>query len=399
MKRTGVLLLLVFILTLAALSAGAPPAAASSQDSPLLQETQIPGPAIGTVRGEVINGTSPDTLLENLEVTLHAFTEEGRQLSENTKTDSAGLFTFTEIELDPDLVFLVSATYGGVLYSSLPAQADTGETELTIQLIMYESTINMDSLVLSRMHLAFDFLEEDAIRVGELWILNNASNLTINAPGGLEISLPEGYSNLEVDPEIEAAITVTATGFIVDQPFLPGEDAGSLMFSYSLPYRRNLQFTRSLPIPMMGATLMLPDNGLSLQGRQIIPEGTVSVAQTIVQTYSSPAMQAGDTLSLEITGSPPGTSLLRVSDHESLIGGALLLVFSAGFFWFSRRPSRPAFSETTSYHEIIRQIAALDEQYSSGDLQQEKYWKRRSHLKSLAWKTSPREGKEEHDQG
>jgi hypothetical protein len=399
MKRIGILLLLVFILTLAALSAGALPAAASSQDSPQLQETEIPGPAIGTVRGGVINGTSPDTLLENLEVTLHAFTEEGRQLSENTKTDSARLFTFTEIELDPDLIFLVSATYGGVLYSSLPAQADTGETELTIQLIVYESTTNMDSLVLSRMHLAFDFLEEGAIRVGELWILNNASNLTINAPGGLEISLPEGYSNLEVDPEIEAAITVTATGFIVDQPFLPGEDAGSLMFSYSLPYRRYLQFTRSLPIPMMGATLMLPDNGLSLQGSQIIPEGTVSVAQTIVQTYSFPAMQAGDTLSLEITGFPPGTSLLRVSNQESLIGGALLLVFSAGIFWYSRRSSRPAFSETTSYNEMIRQIAALDEQYSSGDLQQEEYWKRRSHLKSLAWKTSPGEGKEEHDQG
>jgi hypothetical protein len=149
----------------------------------------------------------------------------------------------------------------------------------------------------------------------------------------------------------------------------------------------------------MGATLMLPDNGLSLQGSHIVAEGPVNAAQTVVQTYSFPAMQTGDTLNLEIKGSPPGTSLLQVSNQESLVGGALLLLLSAGFFWFSRRTDRSAFLKTTSYNEMIRQIAALDEQYSRGDLQQEDYRKRRTRLISLARKTRPGESKEQHDQG
>ncbi len=351
----------------------------------------------GIVTGEIRNGTGGE-VEAGLEIVLSAYNSSERVLRLTTQAGPEGSFSFDPVELDPDLIYLVSTEFEGVLYSSMPAQPDPGEEILFIPLLVFESTSSMDALKISRLHLAFDFLEPDAVRVGELWILNNNSDSTILPPAGLTIELPSGFRDLEVAPDMESDITVTDNGFHLEQPFLPGEDAGSLMFSYSLPYKRSLQLARTFAFPVEAGTILLPANGPVLHAELITTRETLSVAQTSVQMYSLSGLPAGEELHLQISGSPPGASILLRSEPANLTAGILLLLLSAALFWHTiRRHAGTAGIDNADakFEDLVQKLVELDQAYADGVLPQGVYLQQRAGLKARARQLYG----ESHDQG
>jgi len=363
----------------------------------LLQETAMPDTAAGlqsgSIHGQVVNGTDAGTPLQGLQITLSAYNVEGLQFTGTSTADSSGAFSFADIALDPEMVYLAGTEYDGIRYSSMPAQAAAGESELFLQLIVYESTPETGALSISRAHLAFDFLEEDAIRVGELWVLYNAGSRTIAPPDGLAVTLPDGFRDLEVDPAYEAVVQPTDTGFVFSGPLLPGEDAGSLLFSYSLPYSSGLALTRSFPLPLQGGTLMLPAEGVTLQGTNLVSDGILTMAQTSMQSFNFPALAAGEPLAVQISGTPPGTGLITLSDTTSTISAAVLLLLSIIFLRFTLNRRTKAADGPRA--ELIRRLARLDAAFESGSLPPDEYRSRRTALKAAVRSVS---GKK-HDQG
>jgi hypothetical protein len=351
------------------------------------QQTTPPEAAVrGIVTGEVQNGTGGE-VEAGLEIVLSAFDSSERVLWLTTQAGDDGSFSFGPVELDPELIYLVSAEFEGVLYSSMPAQPDPGQEILFIPLLVFESTSAVDALSISRLHLAFDFLEADAVRVGELWILNNNSGSTILPPAGLTIELPSGFRNLEVAPDMEPGITVTDSGFHLEQPFLPGEDAGSLMFSYSLPYKRSLELARTFSFPVEAGTVLLPANGPVIHAELITTRETLSIAQTSVQMYSLSRLPAGEELHMRISGSPPGASILLRSEPANLAAGILLLLLSAVLFWhaFRKHAGTAGIDDADdTFEDLVQKLVELDRVYAAGSLSQGVYRQRRAGLKARA---------------
>lgn len=385
------ILLPALILTAAAFALSHPAVFAADRHQPSQQPT--PGPpdreaVSGTVSGEAVNGTNGEPVV-GIEISLSAFSDEGPLFSISAATDSSGSFKFEDVELNPDWIYLAAAEFDGVRYSSMPAVPAGAGTNLFLQLLVYESTTDVKDLSINRLHLAFDFLKPGYVRVGELWVLDNESSLSSVPPGGLVVHLPAGFSDLEVDPAAGSDLTVTDHGFLVEKPFLPGGDAGSLMFSYSLPYKRSLSFNHLFPLPVHSGTVLVPAGGITLESSRLTSSKMVNLSGTSVQTYSLASLPEGETLQLQLTGSAPGTGVLPPSRPAHLAAGAAMLFLACLYAWhvFRSRDGRIHSSDADmpgSFDEAVRRLAVLDSDFESGRLSGNMYLQARASLKKQA---------------
>src|SRR5690606_14461046 len=97
-------------------------------------------PGAGVVRGQIVQGTPGAAAPEPREVTLEAFADFQPVATFTTTAGADGSFTFTDLAVDPSVVYLASVGYDGIRYSSpiieLTEEAPSVETTLTV----YETT-------------------------------------------------------------------------------------------------------------------------------------------------------------------------------------------------------------------------------------------------------------------
>ncbi len=99
-------------------------AGSANVTEPGLQQTTAPEAIVsGIITGEIRNGTSGE-VEAGLEIILSVYDSSERVIRLTTQAGPEGSFTFDPVELDPELIYLVTAEFEGVLYSSMPAQPD-----------------------------------------------------------------------------------------------------------------------------------------------------------------------------------------------------------------------------------------------------------------------------------
>ena len=65
-------------------------------------------PSTGDIVGRVVNASYDDRPLSRWEVILHAYSETGEESLLEVRTDDEGLFSFNELPVGPDKVYLLS---------------------------------------------------------------------------------------------------------------------------------------------------------------------------------------------------------------------------------------------------------------------------------------------------
>jgi hypothetical protein len=164
-----------------------------------------------------------------------------------------------------------------------------------------------------------------------------------------------------------------------------------------MPYDRKLDLKQQIDIPTSALVILVPQGSISVKGDGLVDAGTRDVQGTQYQMYNGNAYQAGDTLSLSITGKPAsGASITAGSPSSLLLGlGALgLVLIGAGVFLYSRNRRSTAeeddyetggpISEPLSENSetLMEAILALDDLYKAGQLPEDAYRTRRAELKS-----------------
>src|SRR3972149_2844806 len=125
-----------------------------------------------------------------------------RPMSALWRFPPAGAFAFTDVDIAPGRIFVVTTEYQGAIYGSQAAHVSGEDLSLDVPLTIYDSTSDASQLRVDRLHLLFDFPGPDLIRVVELWILSNLGDRTVTpqeADGVVKIVLPEGASNLRFE--------------------------------------------------------------------------------------------------------------------------------------------------------------------------------------------------------
>jgi hypothetical protein len=267
---------------------------------------------------------------------------------------------------------------------------------------VYDTTKDTSTLKIDRLHLFFEQLDDQTMRVAELLVMSNTSDKTIipqepNQPT-ITFNLPQGYQDLQFqDGDLGGRYVTTADGFGDTAVIYPGQSNYQILMAYTLPYDKKLDLVQPVNIPIDAVVVLVPQDNFKVKGNSLQDAGTRDVQGVPYQMYNLDGLKAGDSLNLTVTTS--GSSLLKGNRSQLVVGLAavgLALVLGGGLmYWRQRRREQDedaAYPEGVPFaaspganaetpDELMDAILALDDLYNSGQLEEAVYLQRRSDLK------------------
>lgn len=355
----------------------------------------------GTVSVEVSNASGSE-LPGEMAATIYAFDNMQITFSQTLSTHTGGVFTFTDVALPPQRVFVASVDYQGTTYSSDVLTVEDPSQPLSLPVTIYETTTDPSGLVVDRAHLFFDFSKAGTVQVVELFIVSNPTQQAVVAEeaGGpvLAYLLPNGYANLQFEDSVLGERYVEIPGGFADtQSIPPGTGQYQVVFAFDLPYNKKLKFEQPLNLGTNASVVLLPDVGIKVKSDELVDAGSRDVQGTNYLMYNGGVLPPGGTLTLELSGSPSsgGSTSTSVDSRTGIligIGALGLALIGVGVWLFLR--NRAADSETADAdaEETVQEednpdtlmdaIIALDDLYREGKLPEEAYQARRQELKA-----------------
>ncbi len=372
---------------------------ASIEPSETISETvdSEEAPGLSPVSGFVMNASGGD-IPAGLEVMLHGFDQMQIVLTETTTLEEDGSFLFPQVETSIGRVFLATVDFEGTTYGSDIATVEVQGQAIELPIQVYETTTDTSILFADRMHIFFELLDEQTVRVVELYIVSNPSNQTVVAAEDgeavLRFRIPAEASNLQFqDDSLGGRYVKTEDGFGDTIPVRPGMGNYQVLFSYEMPYQRSLELVRPMTMPVDAVVILVPEDSVKIKGEKIQDAGVRDMQGVSYHMYSGGSLDADDELRLAVSGrSMTGANLS--SSSSLVIGiaafGAVLIV--AGVWLWRRRAGDEEeledeqledaeVSAPQSAEAVMDAILVLDDLYQEGQLPEEAYRKRREELK------------------
>jgi mono/diheme cytochrome c family protein len=348
---------------------------------------------VGSLQVSVTNGTAGASVPEALEVRVVAFDGEAQGFEEFVPVDAQGQAEVEDLEIVPGRIFGAVVEYQGVQYFSTGGHLLAEDPRLELDLTIYETTPDVDDIVVDRLHVIFDYAVEGIVEVSELWLISNNSDRTVVQRGGsnsLPIELPQGFGELRFgDEALAQRVTPTDEGFVYHEPIRPGEPQ-EVIFTFTLPYERSLDFVQPIDYPVGAVVLLKEESAPELSGSGLNDEGTRAMGELVLHTYTIESLEPGSTLALNFRGRHPAAGS-NLSTTNVLIGAGVLVVTLAivlfGWQTWTRRGqdhTEIESIETDSLPDretLLQSIAELDEAFEVGDITQGDYERQRAALK------------------
>ena len=359
----------------------------------------------GLVTGELVLFPGEDSPTD-LVVHLRGFDDMQETISLSTTVQTDGSFSFTNVDMPIGRVFIASTEFDGVTYGSDIAMVEADVTSLNLPIPIYGSTTDLSALSADRTHIFFEYIEPNALRVVEIYIISNPTDRTVIAATEsepiIEFQLPEGATNLQFEYGVLGGRYVqTAEGFGDTAAIRPGSGQHQITFGYEIPYDGNVEISQAVNVPTNAVVILIPKDGLNIKGEQLEYTGARDVQGMTYEMYSGDRIEAGSELSITVSGHPGGSFInLDSGSTSNLVIGlaALGIVLIGAGVWLYRRSQTEDTEEDfldelddhfTSFDDIpndpealMDAIIALDDLYQAGELPEEAYRQRRAALKN-----------------
>ena len=389
----------------------AEPAAVAAISTPSLEPTQIaaipdaagtppaeslPAPGVGTVRGSV--EMSDPSKLEGLTVTLHGFDHGADQTSgpQEVLTLSAtvaagGTYSFDNVEMPPNRIFLADVEFAGIKYRSEFQSAGSDSTDVNLPpLTLYEPSTDLNLLHVDQIHIYTDFATPGTVQVLEIFAFtNNSDRSVIISTDGISIpfiQLPAGALNQGYEAGQDSEPFVSADeGLAV----LPGDKPYSIIAFFNLPYEKSLDFQQPMLINAPSVLVLVPD-GIKVAGDQLASEGLQVIQNNNYQEFSAVDLKSGQSLAFTISGRPKTSSATGPDARQRWLigGGALGLALILGGIYLYVRDRRLESAdlraaEFQTADEVLDAILALDDLHRAGKIPDSAHAARRNELKEI----------------
>lgn len=376
-----------------------------------------------TVRGRMVNGTAGAETPGGLPVLMLITGQDGTLAGTGqAQANPDGSFYLEDVALIEGAGYNISVDYGGVFYSQslLPGQL-ADEVIITVHEATEDATImrvDRQVMVISD----FDAAERTAT-VTEFVRFANPTDRTLRAnletarPGMfsfMRFALPPDASDITVQSNLRGGDVISVgSGFALTAAVPPGEH--SVDFAYNFPYQGgSLEFRNSLPQGAAIFQILVPQRFTGLEIIGLTPRPAVGIGDEIYHAWEGRDIPPGVGLQLRFDGLPqPGVLALVGS---TLAGGrfwttaipsamgAVLLAFLLLGVLRRHRPSTaiaeavPGSSDSqqngATRADMVATLAALDEHYHAGALEEDDYHQRRAALvdRVLGNRPDPSEG-------
>jgi len=341
--------------------AGATPGAAAVE-TPTDQEDSLSSSieeqqGIGNINGKVMNGTS-GSIPTGLEVQLHGFDHNSIVVTGTVPIGEDGMYQFEGIEMQEGRIFLTSVDFEDVTYTSEAVAVENEQSEIDLPIQVYENTTDLSELKIDRLHYFFEPIDEENVRVVELFIISNPSGKTLIAPSPnqpvLKFQIPPEAENLQFqDGEAGQRFIMTDEGFGDTVPIRPGVGAYQLLFSYDLPLKRSLEFIKPITMPVNAIVILVPEEGITIKGDSIQDGGIREVQGAAYRLYNGIGVTPGNDLRMTITRA---SSFFSSTKNANLLVGlsALGVVLIITGFWLYRKNNNSGKASSPSNQPIHR---------------------------------------------
>jgi mono/diheme cytochrome c family protein len=365
-----------------------------------------------TISGLVTNG-STEEIVDAGTVTLRAFTTDLEEvLTETTAVTGDGRYTFTLLNVAPDLVFMTGIEHDDLSYNSNPARLSRTEPELDMPIVVFEKTTDPEAINVEQVHLVLDFAE-DRVIVSEIYVLSNSDTAvfvgeTGNVEDGtFELVLPSGAENVNFQRSFGSfsnflpatELFQTERGWADTIPLRPGEGGMNLLATYDIPYDDGITVSHPLFYDTANATIVMPDVGISLAEGEWTSQGAQQMGDAgAFLTYAHPGLEAGEALSFKLDGRPnrvgvasSSTSLDGDTPSGLIIGASVFLLVAVGAVFTVRSWRMPAPAvEDVETERLLRTVADLDDAFEDGSIDEAHYHEQREKLTgelAQSWQT------------
>jgi len=387
----------------------------STETIPLTDATVVPGTELskeisttlsltntqnlGFITGSVINASGGDIPI-GTEITLHGFDEMQMVISSTTTIDPDGTYSFPGIEMPMGRIFFSTLQHQGVTYGSEVNEIQSEIQELDLPINIYDTTTETIDLKVDRMHLFFEPMDDNTIRVAELYIISNNGNKTIVAtqPGepNIRFNLPKGAQDLQFqEGELGGRYVLTEGGFGDTLPVYPGSGEYQVLLSYTLPYQRKLELSQTMTMPVDAIVVMIPQGSYKIKGADFDQVENREVQGMSFEMYNHSGLEAGEKLSMTVSGK--AGKLLTSSKRGSLVIGLgslglVLILLGLWIYWRNKKENEsgplkvvdgvPPVEKEESPESLMDAILAIDDLYQAGELPENAYLERRTELKA-----------------
>jgi mono/diheme cytochrome c family protein len=346
-----------------------------------------PGEAIN-ITGYLVNGTAGQPVPGNLPITFYVFPGGTGQtaITETFQSDAEGRFVISSTQAKPGDLLAATTTYKDLnFFSELVDYAP----RVTLPITVYESSPDGSGLKINTLHIVA-VPGANGLEVSEIVVLNNPTDRLIAGFGQpiLTLGLPKDATQFSVDTSMRTDTLVRQDNTLLYFDAVPvGDNAAQIVYRYVLP---NAPYSLDRPLFQdVGSVNMLVEGEpgqVSVNSSQLTSAGVQPIQGSTYQQYRATSLTAGTNLSVSIT--PPGAGGL---DWRIVAGIGLVVVGLGGIVLWQRGRSRaasaaPARAAASQRDALIDQIAALDDDFEAGLLDEVNYRARRAKLKEKLMK-------------
>jgi hypothetical protein len=368
----------------------------------------------GKIEGTIVNVTkdAPAGSTANLTVTLLSLASGATSIvTQTTRTDSEGKFTFGNLDPISTTRYLVTTRYADVEYYSKIMAFTTEPPVLTTSVSVYESTEDPSVVKILETHLVFE-PQAPWLVVQQIIVLENPTDrvyinrAAVPHPPTLILPILAKAIDVQFDDQTVDQTTLRGEGVLTyTLPIGPGKD--QILFQYAVPYTPpKYEFSLPLLNDVAKFGLYLVDVGATLQSQQLTPApnpmGDTPGAPKLL-ALAGEKLTAGTTVKATLDKLPTATTPEKTTTTTTptLFGGnttigIVVLALAAGaavaviaYPILRRRHARAeedeeADDEVTDdpREDLLRQIAALDDEFDAGALTEAEYKQQRAALKS-----------------
>jgi hypothetical protein len=380
--------------------AQAPSEPTSTMPAPTLLTAGAPTGQAGII-GALVNGTSGAQTPGNLPVTLYALSPDGSALmyTRTTTTDAGGHFAFDQIDGSTPIMYGLQVQYLKVTYTSDALTFAHGGLTLTVPITVYEMTGDVSGVRVEQMHTFFDYSGPGSVMIGQLFIVSNSSDRAYLAADGtsLKFPLPKGATNVRfMDGELGGRYRATDDGFADTEAVIPGTGTTQILVSYDLAYDgTKLDLNWKMPYAIKSINVLIPEGNAKLTSAQLTRADVRPTQGGNMVNFVGSDIAAGQSVAIQLAGAisavPAGESPVGsvTASPVLIVAAALLLVAVAivAFVWLRQRQraalmEQEAVDVEASQDELLDAIAALDDDFEAGQIQEADYRRQRAELKA-----------------
>ncbi|MFI5323097.1 MAG: c-type cytochrome [Thermodesulfobacteriota bacterium] len=338
----------------------------------------------GTITGKVSNKTE-NIPLSGVKIILTSYMGDKATDTKNSETSKDGNFSFHALPWDRS--YVVTIEYNGAQYSTEKMVFYPDEDTKTLDLPVYDPTTSAENISVTEGHMIIQ-ISEDGLSIADLSVFQNkgdrmyvgSAEIADGKKETLKFNVPSYAANLNfmqgLDPE---SIVKTSTGFSDISSVPPGSKR--IAFAYTLPFSSGSgSVEKTIEYPTESFLLLISKSNDSVTVDGLTGGDTVHIEKEEFLRWSGENLKPGHKIVVKFVNPTAWKDYIKWG-----VIGFLVLIIGGGIIYssLSRGGSRETAVEEKknvmreellkrrSY--LIKEIAALDDGYEAGRIEESSY--------------------------